>query len=88
MPELEINHYLVRYDIGKGKAIVSPFDDDYEAAMEAYSAAEEQYRDQRNFDIVLLSADSLETIQRTHSSYFSTEKSFESLLPAGTLSFN
>ena len=33
---------------------------------------------------VLLSADSLETIKRTHSSYFET-RTFEQLLPAGVL---
>jgi hypothetical protein len=34
---------------------------------------------------VLLSADSLATIKRTHSSYFDTNKRFETLLPAGVL---
>ena len=34
-------------------------------------------RDRSDFDVVLLSADSLETIKRTHSSYFDTRESFE-----------
>ena len=34
-----------------------------------------------DLDVVLLSADSLETIKRTHSSYFET-KSLDELLPA------
>jgi hypothetical protein len=42
-------------------------------------------RDRSDFDVVLLSADSLETIKRTHSSYFDTRESFEALLPAGVL---
>lgn len=39
-----------------------------------------------DLDIVLVGADSLETVKRTHSSYFGdTAETFESLLPAGVL---
>lgn len=80
----EINHYLVHYDIAAGKARVTAFGADYDAAMVAYAQAEEASRDDSNLDIVLLSADSIETVKRTHSSYFETE-TFESLLPEGVL---
>jgi hypothetical protein len=43
----------------------------------------QEMRDRSDFDVVLLSADSLETIKRTHSSYFDTRESFETLLPTG-----
>lgn len=79
-----ILHFLVSYDIRAGRASVIPFQEDYDAAIAAYTAHEEDAHDDPNLDIVLLSADSLETIQRTHSSYFETE-TFESLLPDGIL---
>jgi hypothetical protein len=84
MGDQEIHHYLVIYDIPSGKARVREFGDDYDAAIEAYNAIEREYHDREDLDIVLLGADSLDTIARTHSSYFETE-SFESLLPPGVL---
>lgn len=86
MPKVnDIKHFLVLYDIERGRANVQPFESDYEAAMEAYAKAEDDYRDSDTHDIVLLSADSIETVKRTHSSYFETEETFESLLPPGVL---
>ncbi len=85
MPEIDINHFLVLYDISAGRANVKKFMTDYDGAMEAYAEAEEEFRNDENFDIVLLSADSIETIMRTHSSYFETEETFERLLPPGVL---
>jgi len=67
----EIKHFLVVYDLATGKAEVQPFGTDYDAAQKAYAAAERADADEAKFDIVLLSADSLETIKQTHSSYFS-----------------
>lgn len=84
MGELQIEHFLVCYDIEASKATVKRFFD-YDEAINAYEDAEEQAQRSVNLDIVLLSADSLETVKRTHSSYFSTEETFESLLPPGTL---
>ncbi len=54
--------------------------------MAAYSEIEGEMRERDDLDIVLVGADSLETVKRTHSSYFDTEESFESLLPDGVLS--
>lgn len=86
MAENTIKHFLVTYDIAAGKASVKPFGTDYEAAIEAYSRAEDAARDRNDLDIVLLSADSLATIKRTHSSYFDAGKgTFERLLPPGVL---
>jgi hypothetical protein len=88
MTETEINHFLIVYDIAAGNAKVKPFGHDYDAALAAYAKAEEDLRgsaDPHNFDIVLVGADSLKTVERTHSSYFHTEETFESLLPSGVL---
>lgn len=85
MTEAEIKHFLIVYDIPTGKAQVRDFETDYEAAQAAYAEIEAEMRDRDDLDIVLVGADSLETVRRTHSSYFDTEESFESLLPAGVL---
>jgi hypothetical protein len=67
----EIRHFLVTYDPATGSVAVERFGDDYDAAQLAYSQAEQESRAKGdNLDIVLLGADSLETIKQTHSSYF------------------
>jgi hypothetical protein len=85
MAETEIQHFLIVYDIRAGKAKVTTFGDNYDEALAAYANAEEDVRDDPNLDIVLVGADSIETVERTHSSYFHTEETFESLLPSGVL---
>lgn len=85
MSPKDIQHFLVVYDLAAGKATVQEFGTDYDAALAAYAEAEEDFANRGVYDIVLLGADSLGTIKRTHSSYFHTEESFESLLPAGVL---
>jgi hypothetical protein len=67
----EIKHFLITYDPGTGKTDVRSFGTDYEAAQSAYSKAEHANGPGSRLDIVLLSADSLKTVELTHSSYFS-----------------
>lgn len=85
MTDVDINHFLVVYDLAEGLARVERFGTDYEAALTAYAKAEQDFENRDTYDIVLLGADSIETIERTHSSYFHTEETFESLLPPGVL---
>lgn len=85
LTEDDIRHFLIVYDIPTGDADVRDFGTDYGSAMEAYAEAEEEMHGRRDLDIVLLGADSLETVQRTHSSYFETGETFEALLPEGVL---
>jgi hypothetical protein len=85
MTEADIKHFLVVYDLAESKARVESFGTDYDRALEAYAKAEQDLENRESFDIVLLGADSIETIKRTHSSYFHTEETFESLLPPGVL---
>ena len=47
----------------------------------AYQEAERESRGRSDLDVVLLGADSLETIKRTHSSYFEP-RPLDELLPA------
>jgi hypothetical protein len=76
----EIRHFLVVYDVKTAKAQVTEFDD-YDAALAAYESIEKQNFGRDDLDIVLLGADSLETIEKTHSSYFATtEGGFERFL--------
>lgn len=85
MTDLPIKHFLVVYDIARGHADVQHFGADYDAAQRAYADVEWETREDTNIDAVLLSADSLETVKRTHSSYFGRRKRFEHLLPPGIL---
>ena len=39
-------------------------------ALVAYNEAEEAHRDDPDVEVVLLGSDSIETLERTHSSYF------------------
>jgi hypothetical protein len=80
-PDDDIKHFLVTRDVARRKTTVVEFGTDYEAAQDAYKKAEQQARGRRDLDVVLLSADSLETIKLTHSSYFKP-KSLDELLPA------
>jgi hypothetical protein len=78
----EIKHFLVSYDLATGETQVEPFGTDYDAAQAAYAAAEQANADAEKLDIVLLSADSLETFKQTHSSYFNGgSRRLEELLP-------
>ncbi len=78
----EIKHFLVSYDLATGKTEVESFDIDYDAAQAAYAEAERANSEDEKLDVVLLSADSLETIKQTHSSYFNgSGRQIEELLP-------
>jgi hypothetical protein len=67
--------------VTRRKTTVVEFGTDYEVAQHAYQEAEQRARGRQDLDVVLLSADSLETIKLTHSSYFEP-KSLDELLPA------
>jgi hypothetical protein len=70
MSPSEINHFLVSFDPDTGKVDVRSYGTDYDAAQTAYAEAEQKNGIAGKLDIVLLGADSLETIKKTHSSYF------------------
>lgn len=78
----EIKHFLVEFDPATGEARVQHFGTDYVAAQAAYAEAEKDRGVGTNLDIVLLSSDSLATIKRTHSSYFTGNKTLRELLPS------
>jgi hypothetical protein len=67
-----IRYFLIAYDRHRGILLEEPRDfDDEAAAVDAYASAERDHAGDRNIEIVLVGADSLETIKTTHSNYFS-----------------
>jgi hypothetical protein len=66
----DIKHFLITFDPTTGETVVQSFGIDYDAAQAAYADAEESNGLASELDTVLVSADSLATIKRTHSSYF------------------
>ena len=67
----EIQHFLITFDPVAAETAVRSFGADYDAAQQAYAEAERANGLGGSLDIVLVSADSLATIEQTHSSYFS-----------------
>jgi hypothetical protein len=67
----EIKHFLITLDPTSEQTNVREFGTNYDAAQAAYSEAERADAAGR-LNIVLISADSLATIEETHSSYFNS----------------
>lgn len=65
---------LIVYSLREQRLVdFAEFGTDIRAATDAYAATEREYRDRsddEDFEIVLLGADSLATIEQTHSRYF------------------
>lgn len=80
----EIQHFLITFDPATGETKVQRFGTDYKTAQTAYNEAEQANGLESRLDVVLISADSLETIEQTHSSYFRHNKKVElsELLPS------
>lgn len=72
-PAEDIQHFILVFDVADATVRVERFGTDYEAALKAYDEREKEYRAEgksNDVDIVLVGADSLSTVKRTHSSYF------------------
>ncbi len=63
-------HFLLVYDRSKQRLVFQKPYKNAEEALKAYEAMEEKHRDDRQMEIVLVGADSLETIMLTHGNYF------------------
>lgn len=67
---MALQHFLLVYDFGAQRLVSQKeFGDGNEAAT-AYAALESKYRGRDDLEIVLVGADSIETIKRTHAHYF------------------
>jgi hypothetical protein len=63
-------YFLLTYALDERTLDVREFGSDYEAAAIAYTEREMQFRGDRGIEVVLVGADSLDTIRKTHSHYF------------------
>ena len=80
---MSLTHFLLIYDHGR-QILIDAMDlgERGEDAARTYAQYEAQYRNQKGIEIVLVGADSLDTIRRTHAHYFSESASdpFETLV--------
>jgi hypothetical protein len=65
-----IRHFLLVYDAKAKRVEVQDLGDDAWAAAARYAEVEESYRGRDEFEVVLIGADSIETIRTTHAHYF------------------
>lgn len=67
----QIHHFLLVFDHDAGKLVEQiNFGGDGGKAVREYTAKEVAYRDRKNFEIVLVGSDSIETVKLTHANYF------------------
>ncbi len=71
-------YFLITYDLSAQEVAVENFGSDFETAAGMYSVLEERYAENDRIEVVLVGADSIETIHKTHSHYFA--KSVNDLL--------
>lgn len=72
-------HVLLVYSLTSQKLIDQEEFDNGEKAMSRYFEVERDHRDDRTVEIVLIAADSIDTIRYTHASYFAGEVGAPSL---------
>jgi hypothetical protein len=63
-------YFLLIYDLKSRALQHEEFGRDHGGATERYSALEELHRENDAIEVVLVGADSFDTIKRTHSHYF------------------
>ena len=70
----QIHQFLILYNAATGHVEVEDLGEDADAAASRYAVAEDEYRERQEYEVVLIGADSLETIRTTHAHYFDLEK--------------
>ena len=69
---MSLTHYILIYDHGQQRLLQTlDFGNRGGEAAKKYAEYEQQYQDQKGIEIVLVGADSLDTIRATHAHYFS-----------------
>lgn len=66
-------HFLLVYDHVREELVSQDEFTDAGEAAEAYEALEREHRKDPNLEIVLVGADSIDTIKMTHGNYFNGE---------------
>jgi len=68
---MSLLHFLILYNTTTQELIEArPLGEDTALATAAYAAAERECRHRKDIEIVLIGADSLDTIRQTHPHYF------------------
>ena len=73
MSETVLRQFLLVYEVASGVVDIQDLGEDPEAAAARYAEVEEELRGKRGYEIVLIGADSIETIRTTHAHYFESE---------------
>ena len=71
-----MKHFLIIYSHSRQSLLAAPKvfpDSDVESATGAYQEAEVEYRDVPDVEIVLIGADSIDTVRHTHGHYFDAD---------------
>lgn len=66
-------HFLLVYSHQEHKLVSQYEFKDSAKAVAAYGIAEQENRDNNEYEIVLIGSDSIETIMKTHGHYFSND---------------
>lgn len=69
-PEL---YFILIYNMASRQLEIHEFGQDHAAASDAYSTLELEHRHDHAMEVVLVGADSIETIHKTHSHYFADQ---------------
>lgn len=67
-------YFLLTYRVADRSVAVEDFGADETAATDAYSRLEREVGDRGDVEVVLVGADSLENVRKTHSHYFSADE--------------
>lgn len=78
-----LRHFLLIFDHDKGELTQQDEYDNAEVAAAAYVQAETDLADRGNLEIVLIGADSIETVMQTHAGYFTGSVKVTSKFLAG-----
>lgn len=68
---MAVIHFLLVYDLKQQRLVDTQEYRDAREASVAYAALEAAHRGDNDVEIVLVGADSIETVMRTHGQYFS-----------------
>lgn len=71
---LPVRYFLLVYRLSDRSVSVEPYEGELEIAGERYRQLEADHRGDDDVEVVLVGAESIETIHRTHSHYFVREE--------------
>jgi hypothetical protein len=76
--------FLIVFDRAANASEVTDLGHDVDAAMEHFRARERELADREDVDVVLVGSASVETLRKTHSSYFDASAGLAPALSVGS----